>query len=283
MIYKPCLVTAEACGNHCGKFDLALEMIKTAKLCSADFVKFQKRVPEESVPKEWHNKPHPVPHYAFGKTYLEHRKALEFSLEQHKKLFNYCQEVGIKYSCSTWDITSAREIISLNPEYIKVPSAANIFYPMLDILFNEYKGDIHISLGMITKDEKKELFSYLNRHLDRVVVYWAVTEYPVPFERLFLLEIENLKKVFPRVGYSGHNLGISVDVLTYCLGTEHIERHFTLDRTFPTSDSSASLEPEGLRKLCRDLKAAYKALNYKNIEMTDIEQEQRKKLKVNYV
>ena len=281
MIYKPCVTIGEACCNHCGKFDLALEMIKVAKLSDVDFVKFQKRVPEESVPKEWQDKPHPNSQYAFGKTYLEHRKALEFTLEQHKKLFEYCKEVGVKYSCSTWDIISAREIISLNPDYIKVPSAANTFYPMLDVLFNEYKGDIHISIGMITNDEKKELFSYLSRHLNRTVVYWAVTEYPVPFDRLCLLEIKKLKEVFPRVGYSGHNLGIAVDIVSYCLGAEYIERHFTLDRTFPTTDASASLEPEGLRKLCRDLKAAYKALTYKNVELTEKEIEHRKKLKVN--
>ncbi len=282
MIYKPCKVIAEIGCNHQGKFEVAVEMIKMAKICGADYVKFQKRNTEECIPKEVQNKPHPCPMNAFGETYLEHRKALEFSLDQHIELKKICYNLGIGYSCSTWDITSARQIISLNPDYIKVPSPANNNFDMLNILFQEYNKDVHISLGMTTKEERKKLFDYLYKYSNRVVLYWTTSEYPVPFDRLYLLEILNLRKDFPRVGYSGHNYGISVDMLAYCLGAEYIERHFTLDRTWKGTDQAASLEADGLRRLCRDLGAAYKSLTYKNCEMTDSEIENRKKLKINF-
>ncbi len=278
--HVPCTVVAELCCNHMGDYEIACKMIRVAKASGADYAKFQKRNPEESVPEEWHTKPHPNPRHAFGVTYLEHRQELEFDFATHCNFQMICNDQNIGYACSVWDVTSAREIISLNPDFIKVPSAANTFYQMLDILFNDYKGDIHISLGMMTKKEKEQLFTYLEPYKQRTVVYHAVTEYPVPFERMFLLEIKELKKVFPRVGFSGHHLGISADISAFTLGAEVIERHFTLDRTWLGSDQAASIEPQGLSKLCRDLKAVQKALSYRTEEMTDIEKQNREKLKI---
>ena len=202
---KKCIVIAEACCNHMGDFEVAKQMIFTAKNCKADFIKFQKRNPKESIPKQWQSKPHPNPWHAFGSTYLEHREKLEFTFSQHKELKNICEDNNIDYSSSVWDLTSAKYIMELNPKYIKVPSAANTYYPLLDLLFTEYNGNVHISLGMITDKEKEQLFEYLKPYHNRIVVYHAVTEYPVPFERIFLLELPKLSKIFPHIGYSGHH------------------------------------------------------------------------------
>ena len=98
-----------------------------------------------------------------------------------------------------------------------------------------------------------------------------------------MLEIVRIKEKFQNrvkaIGFSGHHLGIAVDVAAYTLGAEWIERHFTLDRTWKGTDHSASLEPTGLRKLSRDLKATYKAFTYKQSDILDIEKVQRDKLK----
>jgi len=279
MKYKPCILIAEACCNHQGDINIALEMIKSAKLCGANYIKFQKRNPIKAVPLQIQNKSHPNPINSFGETYLEHRKKLEFTLKQHKELKKYCENIGIRYSCSVWDEDSARDIISLNPDFIKVPSAMNENYPLLDILFKEYDKDIHISLGMIDVDAKENLFDYLRGKEDRIVMYHTTSGYPVKFEELFLREISELLYRFNIVGFSGHHLGIASDIAAYTLGSSYIERHFTLDRTWKGTDQAASLEPTGLQKLCRDLKAVHKSLSYKS-ELTEDEIANAKKLKI---
>jgi len=280
MKYKKCKIVSELCCNHQGNIDVAKNMIKMSKLCDANYIKFQKRNPNKAVPIHMHNKSHPCPFHSFGENYLQHRQNLEFSLEQHKELKEYCDELNIGYSSSVWDDDSARDIISLKPDFIKIPSAMNENYYLMDILFNEYDGDIHISLGMIDKISKNKLFSYLEDKKDRIIIYHTTSGYPVKFEELYLMEILKIKEKFPIVGFSGHHLGISIDISAYTLGVEWIERHFTLDRTAKGTDNAASLEPTGLQKLCRDLKACYDTLKYKNVDFTKDEKENMIKLKI---
>ena len=280
MLYNKCKVVSELCCNHSGEINIAKEMIKISKLCGADYIKFQKRNSEKAVPKHIQNQPHPCPMHSFGETYLEHRRNLEFSLDQHKELKDLCDEADIGYSSSVWDEDSARDIISLNPDFIKIPSAMNENYSLLDIVFNEYGGDVHLSLGMISKKDKEKLFNKVIKWEDRIVVYHTTSGYPVSFNELYLLEILELKKVFDRVGFSGHHLGLAVDISAYTLGAEWVERHFTLDRTKKGTDNAASLEPMGLQKLCRDLKAVHKSLKYKDLDYTEDEKVNKEKLKI---
>ena len=275
-----CKIVSELCCNHSGDFKKAKEMIKMSKLCGVDYIKFQKRNSLKAVPIEMHKLPHPCPIHSFGETYLEHRQKLEFTIEQHKELKDYCDELEVGYSSSVWDEDSAREIISLSPDFIKIPSAMNENYNLMDILFNEYDGDIHLSLGMISKKNKEVLFNYIQDKKDRIVIYHTTSGYPVKFEELFLMEIAEMKILFPRVGFSGHHLGIAADICAYVLGAEWIERHFTLDRTSKGTDNSASLEPIGMQKLCRDLKACQNSLTYKNIDFTEDEKNNMGKLKI---
>ena len=114
-------------------------------------------------------------------------------------------------------------------------------------------------------------------------MYVCTSGYPVPFEDVCLLEINRVREAYgsrvKEIGFSGHHLGIAVDIAAYTLGASTIERHYTLDRTWKGTDHAASLEPEGIRKLKRDLMATYKALHYKPEEVLPIEQVQREKLK----
>lgn len=284
--FKKPYVIAEIGCNHKGEMAIAKELIKIAKIfCNADAVKFQKRNNKELLTEEQYNTPHPNPANSYGATYGEHREYLEFTAEQHQELKSYCEEIGIVYSTSVWDTTSAKEIAGLQPEFIKIPSACNNNFEMLEWLCQNYNGEIHISTGMTTKDETDvlvEFFTKFGRNKD-LVLYNCTSGYPVPFEDVCLLDIRILQEKYgdkvKHIGFSGHHLGIAVDVAAFTLGANIIERHYTIDRTWKGTDHAASLEPMGLRKLTRDLAAVYTALTYKSKDILDIEMVQREKLK----
>lgn len=280
------LVIAEIGCNHCGSPETAREMVKiAAQQCGVDVVKFQKRNPRECLTPEQYAAPHPVPKNSYGATYGEHREALEFDLEEHRRLKNLCEALGVAYSTSVWDLTSAREIASLEPMMIKVPSACNTHFEMIAFLCAEFGGEIHVSLGMTTREEEESLITLIDKRgrLADTVLYACVSGYPVAFEDLSLLEVERLVADYggrcKGIGYSGHHLGIAADIAALTLGARWIERHFTLDRTWKGTDHAASLEPDGMRRLVQDVHNVSMALTHKASELLPIEVVQRQKLK----
>ena len=192
-------IIAEIGCNHKGDMAIAKEMIMTAATyCKVDVVKFQKRCNKELLTPEEYNAPHPHPENSYGKTYGEHREYLEFTKEQHADLKKYCEDHGIIYSTSVWDLTSAKEITELNPQLIKIPSAENTNFKMLKWLCDNYKGEIHLSFGMTTHDEEKkivEFFEQEGRNKD-LVIYSCTSGYPVAFDDICLLEIIRLRNEF---------------------------------------------------------------------------------------
>ena len=266
--------------------EIAKELIRVAaQICNADAIKFQKRCNRELLTEEQYNAPHPNPINSYGATYGEHREFLEFTVEQHAQLKKWCEEYGITYSTSVWDLTSAKEIAGLNPEFIKIPSACNNHFEMLEWLCDNYNGEIQLSFGMTTHEEEEEivkLFESKGRNKD-LVLFNCTSGYPVPFEDICLLEITRMREQFAdrvkKIGFSGHHLGIAADVAAMALGAEVFERHYTLDRTWKGTDHAASLEPDGVRRLVRDLNNVHKALTFKSQEILPIEQVQRDKLK----
>ena len=284
--YNKPFVIAEAGCNHMGQMEIAKDLIETAAhFCKADAIKFQKRCPKELLTEEQYNAPHPNPLNSYGDTYGAHREFLEFDVEEHAQLKKWCEDAGIIYSTSVWDLTSAREIASLHPKFIKIPSACNTHYEMLQWLCDNYEGEIQLSFGMTTHEEEEavvQLFEKNGRAKD-LILYNCTSGYPVPFKDICLLEIKRMIKQYEgrvkAIGFSGHHLGIAVDVAAYTLGAEYIERHYTLDRTWKGTDHAASLEPDGIRKLVRNLNAVHEAMTYKDQEILPIEQVQRDKLK----
>ena len=131
-MYKQPNVIAEIGCNHKGEIQIAKDLIKIAAESNVQVVKFQKRNNIELLSEEQYNAPHPNPMHSYGKTYGEHREFLEFTLDQHILLKNYTEQLNLIYSTSVWDITSAKQIISLNPILIKVPSE---IYPELRKIF----------------------------------------------------------------------------------------------------------------------------------------------------
>jgi N-acetylneuraminate synthase len=282
---KPKVIAEIGC-NHMGSIEIAKDLIRLAKESNADVAKFQTRDNKLLLTEEQYNTPHPNPINSYGKTYGEHREFLEFSLDQIIELKNYCESIGIIYSTSVWEVNSAKMISKLKPSFIKVPSACNNNFEMLEVLRDEYSGQVQISFGMTTQEEEKkviEFFEEKNQALDRLVIYSCTSGYPVPFHDVSLLEIQRLHEIYGQrvkeIGFSGHHLGIAIDIAAYTLGAKWIERHFTKDRTWKGTDHAASLEPEGMKKLIRNLNATHDALSFKKKEILDIEQIQRDKLK----
>jgi len=285
--YEEPKVVAEIGCNHMGSMDIAKELIDLAKGSGVKYVKFQTRDNDWwlSVKPEW-SEAHPNPENSYGDTYYKHREALEFTIKQHKELKRYCEDIDMVYSTSVWDVNSARGIVSIEPEFIKVPSACNTNFEMLKVLRDEYHGDIQLSIGMTTKDEIDEIVKFFEINdsaKSRLMIYSCTSGYPVPAYDVALLEISYLyekygDRVF-EIGFSGHHLGTAIDIAAYTLGARWIERHFTKDRRWKGTDHSASLEPSELAELNRGLLDVYQALQYKSEELLDIEIVQRKKLK----
>eukprot|EP00420_Gonyaulax_spinifera_P026872 CAMPEP_0197890512 /NCGR_PEP_ID=MMETSP1439-20131203/26963_1 /TAXON_ID=66791 /ORGANISM="Gonyaulax spinifera, Strain CCMP409" /LENGTH=324 /DNA_ID=CAMNT_0043510557 /DNA_START=73 /DNA_END=1047 /DNA_ORIENTATION=- len=286
-VYKEPKVIAEIGCNHKGEMDTAKQLLTLAKQNGATVGKFQKRTPKELLTPEQYNAPHPNPHNSYGATYGEHREFLELSVDDHKVLQAHCKEIGLEYSCSVWDTTAAKDIVSLNPILIKVGSPSNTHWEMQQVLRDEYTGEVHISTGMTTKDEVEKIVQFWEEGKgdakNRVVLYNCTSGYPVPFEDVCMLDLRLLQQKYAHrvkaIGFSGHHLGIAIDIAAYALGAEWVERHFTADRTWKGTDHAASLEPAGLGRLTRDLKATFTSMTYKKTDILDLEKEQRAKLK----
>ena len=272
---------AEIAANHQGSMDLAKKMIDVAaSYCGVSAVKFQKRTVSEMLTDEEYAKPYENPN-SFGKTYGEHRDALEFDVDQHKELAQYCFDKKVKYGCSVWDMTAAQEIVGqIDPPIVKIASACNTNKEMIEWIFGNSTGEIHISMGMTTQQEKATIRGWLlKQDPNRIVVYHCVSAYPTPFEKAHLLDIDNYKQWAAKLGFSGHHLGISTDIGAAVKGCEWFERHFTLDRSMKGADQSLSLEPDGMKKLVRDLNNIQKSLKKSDGGLLDIEEAFRKKLK----
>jgi N-acetylneuraminate synthase len=269
---KPPRIVVECGQNHQGDLVTALQMVRVIQdWCTLGFhegdlanpiVKFQKR---GIIPHRWLSEPHPNPHNSFGETYADHRRALELRLDQHTQIAGACRD----YACSVWDIEAARDITGLYPHHIKIPSACNLDFEMMAKVAGAYEGEIHISLGMTTYVETEKIVSFMERMgaSKRTFLYACTSGYPVKPSETALGEITRLKEVYGHrvggFGFSGHHQGIAIDMAAVALGIDYLERHFTLDRTWKGTDHAASLEPEGLRKLMRDVVAVSEAMGTK--------------------
>ncbi len=280
-------ITAEFCCNHMGDLNVAKNMIDA--LATADekarvnIIKFQKRTPKELLTPEKYNAPHSNPKNSYGNTYGEHREFLEFSREQHKELKEYCEQNGFIYSSSVFDKTALLEILSLNPKIIKIGSANNTDLRLLDYLVKNYDGEIHISLGCITREEEQKIIKVINEKIENVVLYACTSAYPPKKGELCLMEVRRLKEKYGNVvkgiGFSGHHKGFYPDIAALALGATYFERHFTLNKKFKGTDHKISLTTEEISKLVKILKNINSELRYRPDGILNCEKYVRKNLK----
>jgi N-acetylneuraminate synthase len=229
-------------------------MIDAAKWCGVEVIKLQKRNPKRCLSEDRYNAPYDSLH-SFGKTYGEHRNFLEFTIEQHADLQKYAEDKGLLYTSSVWDSDSFDGIAHLEPPWIKIPSAHNEDWPLLTYIAAHWRRELHISNGMV-EDPTVEV-KWKSLLGNRLVPYTCASSYPASNSDVCLLDLIRLKDQLQvsQVGFSGHHKGIALDIAAVVLGAKVVERHFTLDRTAKGTDQAASLEPAGLARLVRDIKA----------------------------
>lgn len=276
---KDCKIIAEIGCVHGGSLSRAIWLTDLASKNGADYVKFQKRNPHISTPEHLKNNPHPNPSFAYGETYLKHRINLEFSLQDHILLKKTCINNNVKYGCSVWDMHSAKEIISIVPDLLKIPSACNRNFELISYCLENYDGKLHISLGMTNRDDRLAIFKYLNKYREKVILYHCISEYPCSFDKMQLLGISEIIDSGFEAGFSNHGYGIALDIAAMMLGAKFDERHFVDDRAFRHTDAAASLEPDGLRRLKRDIRAVKSALTQRG-DMTEEESVQALKMRI---
>jgi 3-deoxy-D-glycero-D-galacto-nononate 9-phosphate synthase len=282
-------IIAEIGQNHNGDMDIARKLIDAAampifdhfsgkQLPGVDAVKFTKRDLNEELTEDSGNRPYDSPH-AFGATYLEHRRALELSIDQHAALERYAHDRGLEFF-ETLCSPSCLELLSrARVDAIKVASRDVTHIPLLEAL-GELEHRVIVSSGMCTLDELKRAVEILSRKKKRIDILHCLSQYPADYAHINLRSIPFLKQEFPDhvVGYSDHSIGIVVPVAAVALGAEIIEKHITLNRNLKGSDHHASLEPDGLWRVVRDIRNIELALGREEKEFDPVVQGARDKL-----
>lgn len=233
--------------NHNGSLQIALDIIKMAKNCGIDYVKFQKRSPQVCVPISKRNQIRNTP---WGEmTYLEYKKKIEFEKEEYDAIDKFCRELDIPWTASCWDLDSLKFLDNYKIPFNKVASAMITNLTFLEEVAQRQKTTF-LSTGMCELsdiDNAVEIFKSKNCP---VILLHSVSTYPANESELNLLAIPMLRNRYDlEVGYSGHESSVSPSFAAAVLGAVVIERHITLDRTMWGTDQSASLEESGIRQL----------------------------------
>ena len=252
------LIIAEAGVNHNGDFNTALKMIDVAKACGVDVVKFQTSITSTSKFSE--KAEYQKRETGADESQLDMIKKLRFSFDQHRRLKEYCDKVGIKYLSTPFDFESI-EFLNEICDVWKVPSGEIINVPYLERIGKTHKPVI-MSTGIGTIDEIERAIRILKENgTSHITLLQCTTEYPTPYEDVNLKAMETLKEKFGlEVGLSDHTMGIEVDIAAVAMGATIIEKHFTLDRNMPGPDQKASLEPNELRQMVSSIRNVEKAL-----------------------
>ena len=244
---------AEIGHNHMGDVDLAMKMMRVAKECGANAVKLQKRDNRVLYTTKFYNQPY-LNKNSYGKTYGVHRNALEFNFNQYKKLFNYSKKIKIDFFATPFDIPSLKFLEKLNLPLYKIASADILNLP-LQTEIAKTKKPIILSTGGATLKDVKAAVKNITRYNKNLSVLQCTASYPADWKDMNLNVLETYKKKFKNhvVGLSDHEAGIQAASLAFMLGARVFEKHFTLNRANKGTDHSFSLEPEGLRKVSRNL------------------------------
>jgi len=267
---EPCFIIAEAGVNHNGSVEMAKKLIDAAKAAGADAVKFQTFKAEEIVTlqggkADYQNR-------AKERTQYEMLKHLELSFDEFRELKKYCDNKGVEFISTPYDVKSVEFLNEFGVNRFKVASADIINKPLIESIAKT-KKQIILSTGMATLGEIERTISLINAFGNTdIILLHCTTSYPAPYEQVNMNVLHTLRKAFGlAVGYSDHTLGIEISVMAVSLGAKVIEKHFTLDRTMEGPDHFASLEPNELKKMVEAIRNIEKAFGSKRKEITDEE------------
>ncbi|MBC8250636.1 MAG: N-acetylneuraminate synthase family protein [Candidatus Nitrosopelagicus sp.] len=274
-------VIAEIGINHNGSLDIAKKLIDAAVLSGCNAVKFQKRTVEKVYSKKALNTPRDS---KWGTTNREQKLGLEFSYNDFKKIDKYCKSKKVDWFASCWDVESQIKMRKFKTKYNKVASAMLLHKKLLETIAKEKKHTF-ISTGMSTIKQIDDAVKIFKKNKCPFELMHSHSAYPMPIEEANLRIIPMLKSKFKcDVGYSGHETASYVVCLSaVLLGATSIERHITLDRTMYGSDQAASLEPDGLHRMVRDIRTVEKVLGDGKKRVWDSEKPAAKKLREIFV
>jgi sialic acid synthase SpsE len=248
---QPVYVTGEIGINHNGDLDNAIALIDAAVEAGCDAVKFQKRTPEICTPRDQWDIERDTP---WGRmTYIDYRHRVEFGEEEYRAIDEHCKERGIHWFASPWDTEAVAFLEKFDLPAHKVASASLTDDELLRALRATGRAVI-LSTGMSTPKQIRHAVEVLGS--ENIVLCHATSTYPAKAEELNLRVINTLQQEYPNVpiGYSGHETGLQTTLAAVALGAVFVERHITLDRAMWGSDQAASVEPQGLVRLVRDIR-----------------------------
>ena len=248
-------IIAEAGDNHNGDFNTALKLVDVAKRAGADCVKFQTFVTEEIISKYAEMAEYQKKNTGKEESQFEMVKRLELSFDEFRKIKEYCDRVGIQFLSTPFDLKSVDFLNELGVPFFKIPSGEITNYPYLIKIAHTGKPVV-MSTGKCEPDEILAAINVLEKNgSGEITLLHCNTEYPTPLKDVNLYAMRTMKKMFgKKVGYSDHTKGIEVPVAAVALGACVIEKHFTLDKNMPGPDHKASLEPDELGRMVKNIR-----------------------------
>ena len=252
---SPCFVIAEGCDNHLGNLEVAKEMVRQAKACGADAIKFQHHLPDEEMLRDG------VPMSAnFDIPLYEFLQRYALKLEHHYELLEYCGGLGILYLCTPFSRKAAEEINAMGVEAFKIGSGELTDLPTLKVIARFGKPMI-LSTGMAEWAEIDETVNTLRPLNENIILMNCVSEYPARHSDINLGVIRELQQRYDlTIGHSDHTPDIFTSVAAVAMGAKLIEKHFILDRRQPGPDQSVSIEPYDLYQLVQAVRRVEEAL-----------------------
>ncbi len=270
----PCYVVGEIGINHNGDVKIAKKLVDVAAIAGCQAVKFQKRTLDVVYSREELARPRENP---FGATNGDLKRGLEFDADHYHHIDRYCQDKGVAWFASCWDEASVDFIEQFSPPAYKIASASLTD----DKLLKHHRTTgrpIIISTGMSTLAQVDHAVEVLGT--DNLILLHTTSAYPAKTQDLNLNMIPTLMERYQvPIGYSGHEVGLATSYAAVALGACMVERHITLDRAMWGSDQAASVEPQGLMRLVRDIRNIEASLGDGEKRVTDAEVPIMKKLR----
>ena len=257
---SPAFVIAEIGHNHQGNLEIAKKMIQSAKESGASAVKLQKRSNKSLFTRSFYSRPYNSEN-SFGDTYGEHRENLEFGKDQYLELQAFSAQLGVIFFATAFDFESADFLEDLNVPAYKVASGDLKNIPLIKYLAI-FGKPLFISTGGGTIEDVDRAVAALEGTGVQYCILQCTAGYPPAWEELNLQVISEFRNRYssPVIGFSSHDSGIAMASAAYALGARVVEKHFTLNRTLKGTDHAFSLEPQGLRKMIRDLDRLHLAM-----------------------
>src|SRR5687767_5854059 len=256
-----CFVIAEVGHNHGGSVQTACDMIRIAASCGTYAVKLQKRDNATLYSQALLDQPYENEN-SFGKTYGEHREALEFTRPEYLICKQEADRSRVEFFATAFDEPSVDFLMNIGVPAIKIASGGLTDRPLLRYVAQQHIPII-LSTGGGNYTDIDNAVDVITAQHDKLAILHCCAAYPVrDWKEHNLACIVALRQMYPNfvIGWSGHDNGIALAVMAYTLGARIIEKHVTLDRSSKGTDHAFSLEPAGLRKMCRDLKRAHLAM-----------------------